>query len=150
MTDLLVLRVAAKLLLPPILLFALYVQFHGDFGPGGGFQAGVIFAVGFILHGLIFGIEHTRRAIPSTILRIGISLGVLIYGGVGVAGMLLGGNFLDYNTLAAEPTSGQHIGILLVELGVGITVASVMITIFLAVAGRAQEREDDSIHEDNA
>ena len=36
-----------------MLLFALYVQFHGDYGPGGGFQAGVIVAVGVILHALV-------------------------------------------------------------------------------------------------
>jgi len=50
-------------MIPYILLFALYVQFHGDFGPGGGFQAGVIFAAGFILYGLIFGIENIIRTI---------------------------------------------------------------------------------------
>ncbi len=141
MTDLLILRIVGKFLLPPILLFALYVQFHGDFGPGGGFQAGVIFAVGFILHGLIFGVEHTKRAIPPTWLRVGICLGVLIFAGVGVASLFLGGNYLDYNVLSANPQAGQHIGILLVELGVGITVASVMITIFMAVAGRHDERD---------
>lgn len=141
MTDLLILRIVGKFLLPPILLFALYVQFHGDFGPGGGFQAGVIFAVGFILHGLIFGVEQTRRAIPPTWLRVGTCLGVLIFAGVGVASLVLGGNYLDYNVLSADPQAGQHIGILLVELGVGITVASVMITIFMAVAGRHEERD---------
>ena len=49
MDDRVILRVGAKILIPFILLFALYVQFHGDFGPGGGFQAGVIFAAGFVL-----------------------------------------------------------------------------------------------------
>ena len=68
MDSYLVLRVVAKLLMPFILLFALYVQFHGDFGPGGGFQAGVIFAAGFILYALIFGLKnaatcHTRGCI---------------------------------------------------------------------------------------
>ena len=53
----LVLRVIAKMLIPFILLFGLYVQFHGDFGPGGGFQAGVIIAAAFILHSLIFGLK---------------------------------------------------------------------------------------------
>ena len=57
-----VLRVIARLLLPSILLFALYVQFHGDFGPGGGFQAGVIFAAGIILYGLVFGLDNVRRS----------------------------------------------------------------------------------------
>lgn len=142
MTDLLVLRVISKLLIPLILLFALYVQFHGDFGPGGGFQAGVIFSVGFILHALIYGVDHTRRIVPAAWLRAGIGLGVLLFAGVGVASLFLGGNYLDYSILAAEPTAGQHLGILLVELGVGITVTSVMITIFLTVAARAEDAEE--------
>jgi len=133
-----VLRVVSKFLVPFILLFALYVQWHGDFGPGGGFQAGVIFASAFILYGLIFGIEKTRRVVPAWISRSGLAVGVLLYAGVGVAGMLLGGNFLDYNALAHEATHGQHIGILLVELGVGITVAAAMITIFVTFASRGQ------------
>ena len=62
----LVLRVVAKLLIPFILLFALYVQFHGDFGPGGGFQAGVIIAAAIIFYALIFGLADARkRACPS-------------------------------------------------------------------------------------
>jgi len=133
-----VLRVVSKFLVPFILLFALYVQWHGDFGPGGGFQAGVIFAAAFILYGLIFGIEKTRQVVPAWVSRSGLAVGVLLYAGVGVAGMLLGGNFLDYNVLAHEATHGQHIGILLVELGVGITVAAAMITIFVTFASRGQ------------
>ena len=87
MHDYLVLRVVAKLLLPFILLFALYVQFHGDFGPGGGFQAGVIFAAGFILYALIFGTEKAERVLPRGTLRFGIAFGGLLYAGVGVAGL---------------------------------------------------------------
>lgn len=132
-------RLATKALLPLILLFALYVQFHGDYGPGGGFQAGVIFGAGFILHALVFGLDDARRLTPPWLLRLGISLGVLLYAGVGVAGLLLGGNFLDFNVLdAGDPVHGQHLGILLVELGVGITVAAVMVSIFHAFAGRGR------------
>ena len=86
----LVLRVVTKLLTPLILIFALYVQFHGDYGPGGGFQAGVIFAAGIVLYTLVYGLKAARRVIPPLVLRVCISLGVLIYAGVGVAGMLLG------------------------------------------------------------
>lgn len=135
MKEYFVLRVVAKLLLPFILLFALYVQFHGDFGPGGGFQAGVIFAAGFILYGLIYGIESARRILPNGVLRGCIAGGVLLYAGVGVLTYALGFNYLDYSALdPAHPSHGQHIGILLVELGVGITVTSVMITIFYTFA----------------
>lgn len=133
-----VLRVVSKFLIPFILLFGLYVQWHGDFGPGGGFQAGVIFASAFILYALIFGVQKTRQAVPAWVTRGGLAVGVLLYAGVGVATLLMGENFLNYNALAHEPTHGQHLGILLVELGVGITVCCAIITIFIAFAGRRQ------------
>lgn len=136
MKDYLVLRVIVKLLVPQILLFALYVQFHGDFGPGGGFQAGVIFAAGIILYALIFGLDTARSVIPPAIVRMCMSLGVLLFAGVGVMTMLLGGAFLGYDVLGHDPLHGQHLGILLVEFGVGVTVAGVMISIFYSIAGR--------------
>jgi len=129
--------VAAKLLIPFILLFAFYVQFHGDFGPGGGFQAGVIFGAGVILYGLIYGLAAARRIVPPVIAQSLSALGVLIYAGVGVACLLEGGKFLEYNVLNAhEPSHGQHLGINVIELGVGIAVASTMILIYYAFAGR--------------
>ncbi len=132
----LVLRLVAKIFIPLILLFALYVQFHGDYGPGGGFQAGVIFAAAFILYALLFGLDHARTVMPPALLQTVAALGVLLYGGVGVASMLLGGNYLDYSVLAEDPVHGQHLGILLIELGVGLTVASVMMVIFFTFTGR--------------
>ena len=91
----LILRVMAKLFIPFILLFALYVQFHGDFGPGGGFQAGVILAAAVIFHALIFGLADTRAKVPDRLVEAMMAIGVLIYAGVGVAGLLLGGTYLD-------------------------------------------------------
>ena len=132
----LVVRVVSKLLIPFILLFGLYVQFHGDFGPGGGFQAGVIFAAAFVLYALVYGLDNAKRIIPEKYIRAGVALGVLIFGGTGVASLLMGGNYLDYSVLSVEAPKGQHIGIFVVEFGVGLTVASVMIVIFFAFAGR--------------
>jgi len=130
--------VAAKLLIPYILLFALYVQFHGDFGPGGGFQAGVIFAAGCILYGLVFGLEALRRVADPAVLQVLSAVGVLIYAGTGMSTLLAGGRFLDYDAFGAH---GQHWGIFAVEFGVGLAVTAVMLTIFFAFAGRAQARE---------
>ncbi len=130
----LVLRVIAKLLIPLILIFALYVQFHGDYGPGGGFQAGVIFASAFILYGLIFGVENARGVISFGLLRIVSALGLLLYIGVGIAALVSGRNFLDYSVLLSDPVSGQHLGILMIEFGVGMTVAAVMMMIFFVFA----------------
>ena len=126
-----VLRVVSKILIPPILLFALYVQFHGDFGPGGGFQAGVIFAAAFVLYALVFGLAAAREVVSDTVLRIVSALGVLLYAGVGIVNMLKGNNFLAYNNLAVDPVAGQHLGVLLVEAGVGMTVGAVVIALFV-------------------
>ena len=134
----LILRVISKILIPVIILFALYVQFHGDYGPGGGFQAGVIFSVAFILYAMVFGLDTAERVMPLSILRILASLGVLIYAGTGVASLLLGAEYLNYSVLAGDPVAGQHLGILVIELGVGITVSSVMLIIFFAFAGRGR------------
>jgi multicomponent Na+:H+ antiporter subunit B len=138
-----ILRVTSKTLIPAILLFALYVQFHGDFGPGGGFQAGVIFASAFILYALLFGVAKARRVAPPSLVRVTLASGVLLYAGTGVAGLLLGGNYLDYSVLAHDPVHGQHLGIMLIEFGVGTTVASAMITIFFIFAGQAHGAADD-------
>jgi multicomponent Na+:H+ antiporter subunit B len=141
MTRQTILRVVAKLLIPYILLFALYVQFHGDYGPGGGFQAGVIFAAAFILYALVFGLEKARRVARPGVIEVLVALGVLIFAGTGIVAMLGGGNFLDYDALDHHnPVHGQHLGILLVELGVGITVAATMIAIFFSFAGRRVQR----------
>ena len=138
--ETIILRVVGKALTPFVLLFALYVQFHGDYGPGGGFQAGVIFAAGLILYALVFGLESLRAAIPLLVVEIGIALGALLYGGVGVVSILLGGEFLEYGILDSHhPAHGQHLGILLVELGVGITVTFVMVGIFYVFAGRSKQ-----------
>ena len=130
MNHLLVPRVMTKLITPYILLYALYVQFHGDYSPGGGFQAGVIFAAAIILYTLIFRIAEAERAIPPRVARVAAVAGLLLYAGVGVVTMMKGGRYLEYGVLAHEFTEGQHLGILLVELGVGVCVAAVMITIF--------------------
>ena len=131
-----VLQVVTKLVIPFVLMFGLYVQFHGDFGPGGGFQAGVIFASAFILHGLIFGLQRTRAVLSPTVLRFMMASGVLLYAGTGLVTMLLGGELLDYNVLAHDPLHGQHWGIFAVELGVGITVTAVMVTLFYGFASK--------------
>lgn len=137
MSEHVIVRVITKLLVPFILLFGLYVQMHGDYGPGGGFQAGVIFATAFIVYAIVFGVNRTIAALPLQVIAAMVAVGVIIYAGVGFATLILGGNFLDYGVLDShDPAHGQHLGILLVELGVGITVAGAMLAIFLTFAER--------------
>lgn len=141
LADYRVIRIVSGALMPFILLFALYVLFHGEYGPGGGFQAGVIFASGFVLYGLVFGLDRAQRVVPRAVLWSLASLGLLIYLGLGVATMLLGGSFLDYDELApGHPETGQHIGILVVEAAIGMTVASVMTAVLFGFAGRGVKR----------
>lgn len=131
-----ILRVAAKVLIPFILLFGFYVQFHGEVSPGGGFQAGVICASAFILYGLVFGVATAKQVLPLYAARVFAALGVLIYSGTGVVSLLRGANFLNYDVLAHDPHHGQHYGIISVEIGVLVTVFGVMVVIFYAFAGR--------------
>jgi multicomponent Na+:H+ antiporter subunit B len=134
-----ILRVTTKVVLPFMLLFAAYVQFHGDYGPGGGFQAGVIAGASLILYALIYGLSAAMRVVPVAIVETLVPLGVLLYAGVGVTSMLNGGNFLDYSHLEHDAVRGQEWGVFLVEAGVFITVSSTMLAIFYAFAGRGRE-----------
>jgi len=143
--DHLILKVATKFLFAPIILFALYVQFHGDYGPGGGFQAGVIFAVAFILHAFVFGLEETKKVLPQKVLIVMMVIGFLFYAGTGLVTMLLGANLLGYDVLVPDSPhhAGQHYGILLVEWGVGTAVASTMLTIFYHFSGREPDIDQE-------
>jgi multicomponent Na+:H+ antiporter subunit B len=136
-----VLRVVAKILIAFMLLFALYVQFHGDFGPGGGFQAGVIVAAALVLYAIIYGLPAARAVVPEWLVETMVGAGVLLYALVGLCGIALGGNYLDYFVLHSDPVEGQHRGIFWIEVGVMITVAGVMLQIFYLFAGRREEEE---------
>ncbi len=133
-----ILRVATKLVLPAVLLFALYVQFHGDYGAGGGFQAGTIAAAAIILYALVWGTGPAQRVAPAWMVEAMIPLGVLLYAGVGIAGFFTGSAFLDYAHLAHDRVHGQEWGVFLVEAGVFVTVSGTMVAIFYAFAGRGR------------
>ena len=138
MREQVIVRVGSKVLIPFIIMFGLYVHFHGDYSPGGGFQAGVILAAAFVLYALVYGLDAAKAVLPPPFVQACAALGVLIYAGVGVATLFLGANFLGYNVLAHDPEHGQHYGILGVEAGVVITVFGVMVTIFYLFAGRGR------------
>ena len=140
----LILRVITQMLVGTIFLFALYVQFHGDYSPGGGFQAGVIMASGFIIYGLIFSLEKLQLVFPTWLVHKLLALGVLLYAGTGIYSLLGGYAYLDYTALSPHhPEHGQHLGILIVEAGVGITVTGVMVAIYYAFAARTPIINDE-------
>ena len=142
MTGDLVLRIVTKLLVPFMLLFALYVQFHGDFGPGGGFQAGVIAAASIVFYAITFGLAAAQRLVPERAVERLLAVGVLLYAGVGLAGLALGGNYLDYFVLDRDPVHGQHRGIFWIEAGVALTVAGVMLKLFYMFVARGRDAGD--------
>ncbi|MBS3909647.1 MAG: Na(+)/H(+) antiporter subunit B [Actinobacteria bacterium] len=130
-------RTVAKLLIPFIQLYGFYVIAHGELGPGGGFQGGVILGASIILYTLAFDIEAARKRLSQKVSDLLSSTGVLIYGGIGLLCIAAGGAYLEYGKLPlGDAAFASHLGIYGIEIGVGITVAAVMITIFFETARR--------------
>ena len=125
-----VLRETAHILIPLIAFYALYILFHGEVAPGGGFQAGTVFSVALILYALIYGIKNLHRIISLHTAEILSSAGLLLFAGVGVVCMLLGGDFLDYGVLLPDSKAGQQLGITLVETGVALTIVGTVTMIY--------------------
>ncbi len=124
----LIVKTVCRLLVPFIQMFGLYVIMHGHSSPGGGFQGGVILGSSFILLSIAYGIDEVKRRFSLPALTVFTSLGVFLYAAIGVVCLFLGANFLDYGVLpVAEPRS---VGMLGIEIGVGITVMAVMVSIF--------------------
>lgn len=133
-----ILRIVVKLILPFTLLFAFYVHFHADFGPGGGFQAGVILAGAVILYAIIFGNFAARQVVPQRAAEAMVPLGIIIFASAGLPAFFYDANYLNYSVLATDPALGQHLGIIWVEVGVITTVAGSMISIFYALVERGR------------
>lgn len=145
MNDQMILRICAKTLIPFILVFGLYVIFHGDLSPGGGFQGGVIIAAAFILYGVVHGAPAMRRFLPRKVSDALVAVGVLMYAGTGLYCLLAGRRFLDYSAIKPSDHAGGDVwGMALVEYGVGFTVSMVMVTIYNEFSeGTVPDAEDD-------
>ncbi|MFP4168579.1 MAG: Na(+)/H(+) antiporter subunit B [Desulfonatronovibrionaceae bacterium] len=141
----LIIKTLSRLLIPFTQIFALYVVAHGDFSPGGGFQGGVIFGASLILMAISFDLRFALRRISEKVLGLLCALGVVIYSGIGMACMFLGGNFLDYSRLAAvlpvEEPYIRALGMLGVEIGVGFTVMAVMVILYTNIASLGRHRQ---------
>jgi multicomponent Na+:H+ antiporter subunit B len=131
MKDQHILRVATKIMFPFILIFGLYVIFHGDLSPGGGFQGGCLIAAAFILYGLVYDRPAMQKILPRGVSDALLCVGVLLYIAVGTFSLLSGYRFLDHAAIVpSDPGAGEPWGMSLVEYGVGITVSMVMITLY--------------------
>lgn len=133
-----VIETVSRMLVPAMQLFGLYVIAHGHGSPGGGFQGGCILAASFILMVIAYDIREAKSHMSENLNTILCCAGVFIYAGIGFLCVILGGNFLDYSMLhkilPVDPVKARYMGILGVEIGVGIAVMAVMISIFLNIA----------------
>jgi multicomponent Na+:H+ antiporter subunit B len=129
-----IIKPIVSFIIPYITLYAIYIQLNGENSPGGGFQAGVIFASAMVGYTMLFGSNQLLSRCSITCLIICSILGVTIYTGVGLISLITDHNFLNYYSLIAGNTSSQHFGIFMVELGVGLTVAAVMCLIYLSLS----------------
>ena len=136
-----IVQIIAKFFTPFIQLYAFYVIAHGDLGPGGGFQGGVILGASMILYVIAFGLYEGRKRLSQKVSDILVPTGALLYAGIGVLCILAGGAYLEYAELPlGSHHLASHLGMYGIEIGVGITVAFVMITIFFETAKK--ERTD--------
>lgn len=135
-----VVRVVCVLMSPFIALYGLYVIAHGHYGPGGGFAGGVLVAVGAILPRLTLDADLVHRIVPVALGPVAAAVGMLVLLVVGTLPLLLGGAFLDYAAVEVPGVAAsrlRYLGILVVEIGVGLAVFGAMLTIFDVLAGRS-------------
>jgi multicomponent Na+:H+ antiporter subunit B len=146
-TDDVIIRTVARILIPFIQLYALYVIMHGHHSPGGGFQGGVILGASFILYLLTHGLEETKIRMSEIKAGLFSSFGLLIYSGIGLLCLILGSNYLDYGKLSTilkvMPAQARSLGILGVEIGVGLAVMAVMFSIFFDISTGGELPDDD-------
>lgn len=140
-----IVKTTTRLIIPFIQLFGLYVIAHGHHSPGGGFQGGVILGASIILYAISQNLRRTIERMSETVSAVFCAAGVFIYAGAGALCLLMGANFLDYSGLSpifgVDAIQARSLGILVVEIGVGLAVMSAMVWIYynLASMGRHQE-----------
>jgi len=146
-TDDIIIRAVARVIMPFIQIYALYVIMHGHHSPGGGFQGGVILGASFILYLITHGLEDAKKRMSELKAGLFSSFGLLIYSGIGLLCLIMGSNYLDYGRLSTLlkviPAQARSLGILGVEIGVGIAVMAVMFSIFFDISTGGVVPEDE-------
>ena len=140
-----IIQTLCRFLIPFIQLFGLYVIAHGHSSPGGGFQGGCILAASFILVVVAFDLAEAKRRFSEKLNNIFCSLGVFIYAFTGWMCLLLGANFLDYGKLSkimpGGPVMARYYGMFSIEVGVGIAVMAIMVSLFLDLVTEGEHEE---------
>lgn len=134
--DSLIVRRAGGPLIPLVQLFALYVLFFGQYGPGGGFVAGVMIGASLIVGLLIFGREGRIGRLAERTLS-GDGIGLLLFAFVGGLCLIGGGEFLNYSSfpIPGLPDSGRrYLGILLAQIGVALDVLVAAVSIVFSLS----------------
>ncbi len=129
-----ILKRVASIILPFVFIYGIYVILHGHVSAGGSFAGGIIVGLSFIAFSTIYGIDKGRAKLPEKVLIFTESYGTLWYGIMGMVGIFKGVPFLT-NKLAGidlgVPGALSSAGLIsLIGLGVGIRVASTMVTLF--------------------
>lgn len=143
MHDSFLVQAMSRLVIPLSQLFAVYVVFFGQYGPGGGFVGGVIWAISMILTFLVFGLDSPQGRLVGKMLH-GDGLGLVIFVGVGGLCLIGGGEFLNYadlNIPGLEAPARRYMGILLAQIGVAADVAVTGIAIVVTLAYHDTEQE---------
>jgi multicomponent Na+:H+ antiporter subunit B len=133
------------MMIPYLQLYGLYIILYGHNSPGGGFAGGTIIASSLILYVLAFGLKNEELRLSSSVARVIESCGALAYVAIGLAGIVLGANFLSNNSagfplgIPGRIFSGGTI--VLLTVAIGLKVASTMITLFTNIAEKEGEEE---------
>lgn len=133
-----VVRVIGALLVPFLLVFGIYIIVHGHYGPGGGFAGGVFLAVAAILPRITLPSEVAYRLFPTWLGPLVGGLGMLLFLLVALVPMLVGGVLLDYGAVqiaGIEEARIRYLGILVVEVAVGLAVFGAIVLLFDVLTG---------------
>ncbi len=143
--DNIIIKTVCRILTPFLQIFAFYVIAHGHYSPGGGFQGGCILGASFILLVIAHDINTVKKRMSEKLNTFLCSIGVMIYAGIGLLCLMLGANYLDYGILhtilPVDAVKARAMGTLGIEIGVGLTVMSVMVSIFLNIASGGKHEE---------